>query len=227
MYTLFISKISKVLGLNQWENPKHYEDAILAREFGLVSVDLRETEHKYFDSSGIADLPQIKFEKKILRGLHLPPDLQYYKGLPTGKTLRTRESQQCRYGIQNENLVIDYLRSTPNNYNIISQQKTVIYRLTNRFRLLGKIDGERCYRKGGNHLIEVKSRMSRFVGVRPHEMVQVQLYLLASDLKTCLFVESCNRKLKCHIVKRDEPYLKILLEQIMNLVKHFDSFWQR
>ena len=209
MYTLFISKISKLLDLNPYEIQTQYEDAVFRREFGMRLPK----EHTFFRQD--IELPELKHQLKIVRN-------------PIMLRKMVDCEDRCVYGTKNENIVIEHLIDR-NHWNITSQQKLVRYKIpgTEQWQLSGKIDGIREYPKGGNRLIEVKCRINGFSGIRENELIQVQLYLLATGLKSCLFLEAYRNSVNAHTIQRNEAYIAILVESIRQLTHHLDTNRQR
>jgi hypothetical protein len=204
MYTLFISKISKLLDLNPWELQSEYEDAVFRREFNIRLPK----EHTFFRQD--IQLPGLKHEPKPIRN-------------PIMRKKMVECQDRCTFGIENENSVISHLIDR-NGWNITSWQKLVRYKIpgTEQWQLSGKIDGIREYPRGGDRLLEVKCRINGFSGIRENELIQVQLYLLATGLKSCLFVECYRNSVKAHTIQRNEDYIGILVEAIRQLTHHID-----
>ena len=202
MYTLFISKISKLLDLNPWELQSEYEADVFRREFNIRLPK----DHTFFRQDIV--LPGLKHELKPIRN-------------PIMRKKMIQCSDRCTFGIENENVVLSHLIDR-NGWNITSQQKLVRYKLSERWMLTGKIDGIREYDRGGGRLLEVKCRVGGWAGVRENELIQVQLYLLSTGFKSCLFVEAYRNLVKAHTIQRNEDYIAILVEAIHELTHHID-----
>jgi len=201
MYTLFVSKISKLLNLNQWEPQHIYEKAVCFREFGIQVPK----NYMYFLTK--TELPILKYVPKTLRNSTMKKKLLKYE-------------DRCKFGTNNEALVIEHLKQ--NGWNIEGQQKLVKFQINDFWQIVGKVDALREYARGMARLIEVKCRVNGFVGVRTSEMVQLQLYLLSTGLKSCLFVEACGNEVQVHTITKDDVYLRILVDAIGNLTNHLD-----
>lgn len=196
MYSIFVSKVAKLLGLNPYENPQFYEQMFIKREFRLPAVL-----HEYFKPA--IDLPKIKYNTYKLKNSTMPHKLKF-------------DGDQCNFGIQSERKVINFLKDK---YEINGFQTAVKYQLNDKYQIFGKVDGI-----FDDNIVEIKCRTTSFRGIMPFELPQVQLYMLCSGLRTTIFIEAYGNKLKAYLIKFDQSYIDVLLGEINKLVRHFENY---
>jgi hypothetical protein len=194
MNIIFVSEIAALLGLNPWECYKKYQNK-------LSKLNYNRTPIKYYYEN--IEFPEI--ETKLIP-TRLP--ILYENN-------NTSIRDNCKFGNLNEITIIQHLNTSK--YSIDNQQKLYKYQLDNCM-LVGRIDGMRNYKSKTKIPIEIKSRVNKFHGVKPHENLQLQLYMLMCDVDEIQFIECYNNELRRYLVKKNTDFINIILQHIIKLV---------
>ena len=182
---IFVSKVSKLLGWNPYESYKEHQRIT----FGNVSWP----------------------PTTCLDDLDMDQGVVKYK-LACVAFAGDQVHDAIGHGIQNESAVLRHLLIKCE-WRLEGIQKSYKKAVGDGV-LYGKIDGIRRTTARRLELIEIKSRMAEFKGIQRWEMVQVQLYLYLTGLKTCLFVESCGRRVRCYRIQKNENYIKVVMMEL-------------
>lgn len=106
--------------------------------------------------------------------------------------------------------------------------KYLVYNKNNfNWYIGGKMDG--LYvdidNKSNNYVVEIKNRVKGFFSsLRDYELTQIQLYLLLTGYDNAKLVEKYNSKIRVTDIKKQDDYIKDILEYLDIFIKNFIKF---
>ena len=113
-----------------------------------------------------------------------------------------------KYGVYCENVILNKL----NINNIVKGRQKAYSYTTGKVKLIARVDG--FYK---NKLIELKTRIYKFKGIQPVDILQLQMYMFVLGLKSSYFLEAYNNKIIWSKMLYNKGYTALILDSLNGL----------